>query len=314
MADQFVDLSENQARQLIDAQALYRAYRTASSERLQTRGSMIWRELRGVRYLIRTSSTGSQKVLGPFSQDTDAIFTRFHNRKEAAKIRYKALSEKLLEQKKLNRVYRVGRAPNILIKILQTLEKFGIEEEFLVVGTHAMYAYESACGVQLLPANLATRDVDLLFDIRKRNAFEKKMRAQGKSLMTVLKDADPTFKLDANQLYTATNNSGFEVDIIRRLAKDSDPHPYQMTAIPDDLWAVQVGSGEKMLSARKFEQLIISTSGDMALMKTLHPLDFVSVKTVLSTLNERDPIKRIKDRLQAQTVQTLWDQFLRHAS
>ena len=43
------------------------------------------------------------------------------------------------------------------------MDYFGTQEQFLVVGTHSMYAYESACGVHLLPDSLATRDVD--FDV-----------------------------------------------------------------------------------------------------------------------------------------------------
>ena len=44
-----VGLTENQSRQYIDAQALMRAHADALVEAAQVRGSMIWREMRGVR-------------------------------------------------------------------------------------------------------------------------------------------------------------------------------------------------------------------------------------------------------------------------
>jgi hypothetical protein len=43
---------------------------------------------------------------------------------------------------------RVGRVPNIVVKTLNALEAAGLEEHLLTIGTHALYAFESACGVR----------------------------------------------------------------------------------------------------------------------------------------------------------------------
>ena len=301
-------LTENQSRQYIDAQALMRAQGEALQDAAHVRGSMIWRELRGVRYLIRTSTSSAQKSLGPDNADTQSIYARFMERKEAATARVKSLTARLEEQRKLNRVYAVGRAPNVVVKVLQALQKAGIAEQFLTVGTNAIYAYESACGVRVGNEAMATRDMDLLFDTRQRTAFVSTLRRLDSSLLAVLRKADPSFRVLRDQLQTAVNDDGYEVDIIRRIAKDGDPHPLRMSANEDDLWAVQVSSGEKMVSGRKFGQMIVSASGHMAHMQTLHPLDFVRVKTELSASSQRDPIKRPKDGLQARVVQSLWDQ------
>ena len=302
-----LELTENQARQYIDAQALMRAHSDALVDAAQVRGSMIWRELRGVRYLIRTSTSSAQKSLGPDNADTQSIYARFMERKEAATARVKSLTARLEEQRKLNRVYAVGRAPNVVVKVLQALQKAGIAEQFLTVGTNAIYAYESACGVRVANEAMATRDMDLLFDTRQRTAFVSTLRRLDSSLLAVLRKADPSFRVLRDQLQTAVNDDGYEVDIIRRIAKDGDPHPLRMSASEDDLWEVQVSSGEKMVSGRKFEQLVVSQSGHMAYMHTLHPLDFIRVKTELSASSQRDPIKRPKDGLQARVVQSLWD-------
>ena len=301
-------LTENQSRQYIDAQALMRAQGEALQDAAHVRGSMIWRELRGVRYLIRTSASSAQKSLGADNADTQSIYARFMERKEAATARVKSLTARLEEQRKLNRVYAVGRAPNVIVKVLQALQKAGIAEQFLTVGTNAIYAYESACGVRVANEAMATRDMDLLFDTRQRTAFVSTLRRLDSSLLAVLRKADPSFRVLRDQLQTAVNDDGYEVDIIRRIAKDGDPHPLRMSANEDDLWAVQVSSGEKMVSGRKFGQMIVSASGHMAHMQTLHPLDFVRVKTELSASSQRDPIKRPKDGLQARVVQSLWDQ------
>lgn len=85
-----------------------------------------------------------------------------------------------------------------------------------------------------------------------------------------------------------------------------------MSAKAEDFWAVQVASGNQWVSGRKFEQMVVSPRGDMALMRTVHPLDFVRVKTSMAASPQRDPLKRPKDALQAEVVQRLWDEYLVH--
>jgi hypothetical protein len=307
-----LELTENQSRQYIDAQALMRAQAEALEDAAQVRGSMIWRELRGVRYLIRTSAAGAQKTIGPDSADTQAIYARFMERKQAATARVKSLTARLEEQRKLNRVYGVGRAPKVIVKVLEALQKASIGAQFLTVDTNAIYAYESACGVRVGNEAMATRDMDLLFDTRQRTAFVSTLRRLDSSLLAVLRKADPSFRVLRDQLQTAVNDDGYEIDIIRRTAKQGDPHPLRMSASEDDLGALQVSSGEKMVAGRKFQQLVVAASGHMAFMQTLHPLDFVRLKRAMSFEPQRDPLKRPKDKLQAEVVQTLWDSYLQH--
>ncbi len=45
--------------------------------------------------------------------------------------------------------------------------------------------------------------------------------------------------------------------------------------------------------------MVVATSGDMALMRTVHPLDFARIKLALSQQAGRDANKRGKDALQA---------------
>jgi len=307
-----IELSENQRRQYVDGEALLRAVMEAQQDAAEVRGSMLWREMRGVRYLIRTSARGAQRSLGLDSPETRGVHERFLERKHAAQLRLKSLNERLVEQQKLNRVYRVGRAPNVVVRILNELNKAGIADQFLAVGTHALYAYESACGVQIGTEALATRDIDLLFDTRKNMAFLSTMKRLDTSLISVLRKADSSFKVLRSQLQTAVNDTGFEVDIIRRMAKDADPHPLRMTDDENALWAVQVPSGETMLSSQTFEQMVVSVSGEMAMMRTLDPMAFMRVKKKLAQSPGRDPVKRPKDKLQADIVKHLWDEYLRH--
>lgn len=304
--------SENQLRQYVDSTSVFRSLVQARKDRQEVRGSMFWRELRGVRYLIRTSAAGAQRTLGVDGSETQAMYERFMARKSAAAERCKALEARLAEMTKLNKVYQVGRVPGVVVGVLQALEAHGVADQFLTVGTHALYAYEAACGVRIASDATATRDIDLLFDTRQHLAFLTTLRRLDMSFIGVLRKADKTFRVRSDQLQTAVNNDGFEVDLIRRTAVDADPHPLKMSDAEEDLWAVQISSGNRLVSSRRFAQTVVSARGDMALMRTVHPLDFIQVKRALARSPARDPLKARKDALQAEVVQHLWQTYLQY--
>jgi hypothetical protein len=309
-ATYFLDQSESQKRQFIDAETVFLAAAQARQAAAEMRGSMFWRELRGKPTLIRTSASGAQKSLGQRSAETEAIYTHFMARKSAAEQRQKALNTQLATQQRLNRALRVGRVPNVVVGVLNALERAGVQDHFMVVGTHALYAYETAAGVRIAEEAMATRDVDMLFDTRKRIAFFTAMKKLDSSLIGLLRKLDASFQVVEGQRYTARNQDGFEVDIIRRNAKDADPHPLRMSDAEDDFWAVQVSMGEKLQSARRMDQVVVATSGDMALMRTVNPLDFARIKLALSQQRGRDPHKSGKDALQSRVVMALVDAYL----
>jgi len=311
-ADYIFELTESQKRQYIDAETVYLALAQAKKAAAEVRGSMIWRDLRGVRTLIRTSAMGGQKSIGPHTEVTQKLFDSFMSRKASVEERVKALKAQLVVQQRLNRAHRLGRVPNIVVGVLKALEKTDLQEHFRVVGTHALYAYELAAGVRIAEQAMATRDVDMLFDTRKRVAFFSTMKKLDSSLIGLLRKVDSSFELVADQRYTARNKDGFEVDIIRRHAGELDPHPLRMSDDEEDFWAVQVSMGEKLQSARRFDQVVVATSGEMALMRTVHPLDFARIKLSLSQQENREANKRGKDALQAMVVTGLLEQYLPH--
>lgn len=306
-------LQETQLRELVNARSAWRNFTEARQEALQVKGSMVWKQVQGHTYLIRKSAAGAQKSLGAKSPETEAMFASFQARKERADSRLKAMKARLEEQRRLNRLYRVGRTPTVVVRALAALEAAGLADKFMVIGTHAIYAYETAAGVLVDSSAMATRDLDLLFDARRRIAFLAKLqKAEEKSLIQVLRKADPSFRVMREQLQTAVNDDGFEIDVIRREAADKDPHPMHMSDDEDDFWAAQIDQGEKIASGRKFEHLVVAANGEMATMRTLHPLDFIRLKRELGQRKGRDPLKAPKDRLQAELVQQMWDEYLQH--
>ncbi len=300
-----LELTPAQTRQYIDAESTLRAWRDAKKASAEVRGSMFWRTLGGRRYLIRVATTGAQTSLGVESSELQDNFVRFMQRKEAATARLKSLTEALSQHQRSNRALRVGRAPRLLIDTLNRLEQAGLSQHFMVVGTHALYAYESACGVRVEDGATATRDIDLLLDTRKYLSFVTTMERLDTSMLAVLQKVDKTFELRSDQLYTAVNSEGFEIDIVRRAAKADDPHPLRVSKFEEDFWAVQISTGSNLLDGGHFEQAVVATSGHMATMRVPAPMNFVRVKKKLATMRTRDPLKARKDALQARVVEQL---------
>lgn len=282
-----VELSEAQTRQYIDAESAWRALQDARLAATEVRGSMMWRTQNGRCYLIRVAATGGQTSLGPASPENEQIYERFMARKTAVQSRQSQLQEVLQQHIRLNRALRVGRVPNVVVDALNALARAGLQNHFLTVGTHALYAYETACGVRVQTEATATQDIDLLLDTRKYLQFASTMQRLDTSLLSIFQKVDKTFVLREDQKYTAVNASGFEIDVIRRSAQTgagTDPHPDE-----------------------RFSQMVVATNGNMATMHAPAPESFVRIKTALGQQRDRDPLKSRKDSLQARVVTQLLD-------
>lgn len=309
----FLELSSRQLSQYIDACAVFDALEAAEARAARYRGTMFVRTVGDRSYLIRRDTRGNQRSVGPITDDNRGTAEKFTAEKAAIEGRVKQLRAELDLHRRLNRSLRVGRAPAIMVRALMALKDAGIEAHFLVVGTHALFAYEQRAGVLFPGDALATQDVDLLMDTRKRAQFLAQLDEVDTSLIDVLRRADKTFELKEGDLCTLVNASGFEIDVIRRVAGGRDEHPMRASSHEDDLWPVQVPSGDKLLGATPFEQIVVASTGEMARMRTIHPADFARVKRELGRHKDRDPLKARKDLLQAELVEQLTKQYLPEA-
>lgn len=309
-----LELNATIARQYIDAVAVFEALEEALSEAAQVRGGMYWHAgpaaAPDAKYLVRTTPAGAETSLGPRSPQTEAMYERFTQRKRESAERVSGLKEALAQQQRLNRALRVGRVDPLVVALLARLASTQLSPHFRVVGTHALYAFESAAGVRLDADALATRDMDLLWDTRKRILFSTQLARVDSSMLGVLKKVDASFRIRKSQKYTAVNKDGFEVDITRRERHGDDPHPIKLSHEDEDFWVAQARRANVLLDSPGFSAVIVATNGSMARMNTVHPGTFVSFKRWLASQPERDALKRRRDLLQADAVQTLLDQYL----
>lgn len=304
----FLELSETQQRQLVDAESVFQALERAEAEAWQYRGSMFWREQAGRTYLIKLWPDSRQNSLGPQSDETRRIHERFTTRKAEVEARVKELRAQAETMRRLNRALRVGRTPDVLVDVLGVLAKARVASHFLVVGTNALFAYETAAGVRFPPDVMETRHADLLFDTAHRSEFLQVMEDAGLSFLALLQKADKTFQRHELENATAVNSKGYEIDLLRRFPPaelEAQEHPMQITPREEDLWIVRASTGERLLSVPRFSQVVIATSGSMARMTTVHPLAFARIKRSLSKDPARDPRKATKDAAQAALVEEL---------
>jgi len=309
-----LEINASISRQYIDAVSVFEALEEALQA--QVRGGMYWHAgppaTPDAKYLVRTTPAGAETSLGARTVQTEDIYARFTQRKRESVERVSGLQAALVLQQRLNRALRVGRVDPLVVSLLARLTSTGLSEHFRVVGTHALYAYEATAGVRLDAQTLATRDIDLLWDTRKRIIFSTQLARVSSSMLGVLKKVDPTFRIRKSQKYTAVNKDGFEVDIIRREQAGDDPHPIKLSAEDDDFWVAQARRANVLLDSSGFTAVIVASNGSMARMNTVHPATFISFKRWMSTQTNREAMKRRRDALQADTVQELLEQYLPH--
>lgn len=288
----FLPLSDAAARQAIDAAGVHQEWLRTTQAARKFSGGMYFKREGGHEYLVRTAPDNRQKRLGKRSPETEAVYQAFTHGKQQIEARKKSLDEALREAERLNKALKVGRVPNVVVNVLQALETAGLAAHFTVVGTHALYAYEAAAAVRIQAGALATQDVDLLWDARKRVQFMSTMAQLDTSMLKILQRADASFRRMGAQLESVVNDKGFMVDFLRREAVGDE----------DDIWPVQAQRAQAFLETPHFEQVIVSVTGRMALMRTIAPTVFVDFKRWLATLHSRPAGKRRRDTLQADIV------------
>jgi hypothetical protein len=307
----YIALSDNAARQVIDSTTIFDEFTRVEAQARRFVGGMYWKRQDGHEYLVKTLAHGRQHRLGPRSPDTERIFTEYMGNKRDLEARLKSLRAQLKDAERLNKALKTGRTPAIVVSVLQAFEDAGLGQHFTVVGTHALYAYETAAGVRIAQGALATQDVDLLWDARRRVRFLTDIEKLNASVLHVLQRADATFQRKAGQNETAINARGFEVDFLRRQPVGDDPQPFRFSRHEDDLWPVQAVRASVLTSAARFEHIVISVTGRMTLMRTISPATFVEFKRwMASNAPQRPESKRRRDRRQAEIVQSLLDNGL----
>jgi hypothetical protein len=298
------ELSNEQRRQFIDAQQAFEAWREAArmfdhSYDGRYAGSMRWVKRNGKEYLYRKKRQ-VEKSLGPRSPETEAIKADYQKQRERYRRRERELRNRLDEMAPVNRALKIDRLPRTAARILTALDERGVlGKHIVIIGTNALFAYEARAGVQFASDIVATGDVDLLWDARRRLSLAASdLRASG--IIGLLRRVDSSFSLGATYGYSAVNDDGYYVDLVC-------PHDDRfMRSVrnrfgdaEEDLEPAPIEGLEWLLNAPKFEEIVIGEGGRPAPIVCTDPRIFALHKWWLAQRPDRNPVKRRRDSAQA---------------
>jgi len=293
-------LTNQQRLKLVNTDQLFENYQNAMRHQHHHAYGMRWKKVRGVEYLFRERDRrGNGKLLGRRSPATEAMLESFKIGKEAAEERLRLIKERLDEQARLNKALRLARVPRVVARILRQLDAAGLYDSFTVLGTQALYAYEAAGGVQFLLELLASGDVDLLYDHRKKITLVSS-KMDGEGLLGLLKKADRTFECIRKRGFRAANAGQFMVDLI--IAPRGMRQAESVTFADNDLVASEVPGQQWLLNAPKLEVVAVDEEGWPVPFRVPDPRAFALHKARLSQRADRDPIKKPRDLSQAIAV------------
>lgn len=306
------ELSEAQRRQLVDARQVFDAWRVAEAERQRRfRGSMRWLTRKGTDYLHRKIGR-RERSLGRRSAETEQAWRAFHEGRERNRELLAGLSARLDQMAPVNRAHGLGRVPKLSARILRRLDKHMLlGRHLLLVGTNALFAYESRAGVFMDGGLLATEDADLLWDGRQRlSLVVEEVRREG--VLGLLKKTDRSFRTRAAGDFRAFNDQGYFVDLIRPQDQDLLRSHGRDTVgeRQDDLRAAPIHGLQWLVNAPRLDVVAIATDGYPVRLVTPDPRAFALHKLWVSERPARDPVKARRDKAQAAAVVALCERWL----
>jgi hypothetical protein len=296
------ELTAEQRRIVVDAVQLYQHFLDLRQEYQEFRGGLHWKQVGSREYLIKTlDREGHQQSLGPRSPKTEETLRRFTERKKELREQIKILEGEITTRAKFCVAAGVNRVPRIAADIVRLLDSKGVLGTHLVVlGSHALYAYEMAAGVQLKAGLLQTNDLDTLLDTKADLEIAGDVRSAG--LLGLIQKVDKTFRLVRQRSFRAVNSKGFMVDLIRAPLSDG-----KVTSLGrnEDLVAEPLQGLDWLADAPRMTQIVIAENGYPVRFIVPDPRVFALHKIWLSTNPTRDPLKRKRDFHQGEAVAAL---------
>lgn len=302
------ELTAEQRRIAVDAVQLYQHFLDLRQEHREFRGGLHWKTVAASEYLIKTlDRMGHQRSLGPRSAKTEDLFRQFTEKKSQLSGELKSLQQELGRRAKFCVAAGINRVPNIAADIVRLLDSSGLlGTHLLILGSHAIYAYEFAAGVQLKAGLLQTNDLDTLLDRKAELEIAGAVRTAG--LLGLLQKVDKSFKLARQRSFRAVNAKGFMVDLVR--AAFPDRAAVASLGRRADLIAEPLQGVEWLAEAPRMTQIVIAENGYPVRFIVPDPRVFALHKIWLSLQPTRDPMKRKRDFRQGEAVASLALEYL----
>jgi hypothetical protein len=294
------ELTAEQRRIAIDIAQLYEHLIDLRAERATFRGGLHWKKVAGHDYLVNTIGRHrGNRSLGPRSPKTEQAYREFTETKHDLDLRLRSINQEIARQARFCVAAGVNRVPRLAADIVRSLDASGLLGSHLIIlGSHALYAYEMAAGVQLKAGLLQTEDLDTLLNTRSEIELAGSARSAG--LLGILQRVDRTFMPQRKRSFRAVNAKGFMVDLIRAPIDSSAG----LMSIGGglDLIAEPLRGLEWLTALPLTTQIVIAGNGFPVRFVVPEPRVFALHKLWVSLQPTRDLIKRKRDLRQAEAV------------
>ena len=299
---QYLPFSGDAQRMAANLEQAYSFWLSARQSLQTLPASMYWVERSGNQYLyVKQNGTDNGTSHGVRSPETEAAFETFTLEKKQALER--AASANALIQIR-STLYRRLRMPTLPDKQAEILRKLDIEgllgTDLMVVGTNAFSAYEWAANAIFPAGNEETQDFDLTWcrDTPASLTFAgtDATKTTRKSLFSVLRSIDPSYKINPRKPYQALDADGYEVELLA--APSCHPLPKTEAFAP-----MQTLIEQEWLLLGSPVSAVVATERGRACPLTVPDPRFMGLhKLWLADKPERNPVKRDKDRRQGDVL------------
>ena len=226
--------------------------------------------------------------------------------------RVASLRQQLEKQAPILVARGLGRVPLLAARVIRKLDDLGwLGTSLTILGTHALYAYEAQAAVRIASSVVATGDVDILFDARRRLIMSGDVNERG--LIGALRSVDRSFEKESSRSYTAANKDGYMVDLLEpqnhaRIMRQGNA---SLSDHPDDLVATATDSSKWLLNVPKFTATAFDERGLPVRIITIDPRVYALQKQwIVENDLTRDPAKRFRDEQQARLVAQIASKYL----
>ena len=277
--------SDEQLRVLVNLRQRYEVWRDAERERRNLPYDLRRKTVSGHRYLyeIRDRS-GNGTSLGRWDDAAQRRFDAYRDEKARLTNRLAVSGAARDENGRLARTLRVPMLASAAGPILREADIRGLlDGALLVIGTNAMLAYALEAAAALdVPDE--TEDFDL--------AWAAETHLDGEPIWDLLKAVDPTFTVNSERSFQARNAAGYEVGLLvtetrqGSLGRSDQPRPL---ALPGQEW---------LLLGKPSDQVLPCRDATVVRIVAPDPRWFALHKLWLAEQEERNPLKRGKDRAQ----------------
>jgi len=308
----FTEYNTSQRKHYLNTQQLYEHYiQKKQRYYLEFHVSMYWKKVGEKEYLSKKrSSTNTVTSLGVKSEETVKIYEEFVRSKTVLKEELSTLEAKLYKAQKLSKIEQLTRVPNALVNIYRKINELGLDEKMILIGTNALYAYEAYCGVFVEEENLATEDIDLLNKQSKElSVVFAEVLPEGK-LVELLKLIDKSFEPDAQVPYRFRNKEGVLLEVLSPVQNKSAFDGLQSSDDFAQMTALTMEGMQWLENSRLFKTMVIADNGKCATLSTIHPLEFAIYKNWLSTVHDRNILKKNRDHAQSRLVTQLIEEYM----